>query len=477
MFKPRAASLKTHVIPEWYHDAKLGIFIHWGLYSVPGWAVPQKNLCGIPKSYVNSPYSEWYLNMLRIKGSPVWEHHRKTYGPDFSYDDFAPVFKKESERMDAAVWTRFIKKTGARYAVFTSKHHDGFALWPSMHKNPKKTGWNTDRNFVGELAMATREAGLRFGIYYSGILDWSFQKHAIVDIYDEILNGVSSPVYAAYCFNQFTELIDRYKPDILWNDIGYPLLGRVKKLLAYYYNTVPEGVTNNRWWTWCIPGNDRMYNLTKKILQGVLTSLPALNKSITSGNILNQIDLGDYASPEFEGNNEQVKFKWETTRGLCSSFGFNRNEDENCMLSGDELIRLFVDIISKNGNLLINIGPMADGTIPDNQQKPLLALGAWLEKNGDAVYGTRPWDRAGAVTETKTEVRFTSKSGEIFIFLLTRPSNPTVVIPDFPVKDGGSISLVEGSRVVPWKMDGKNLILNLPEDTGTSTVQVLRVKF
>ena len=477
MFKPTAASLKTHEIPAWYHDAKLGIFIHWGIYSVPGWAVPQKNLCGIPKSYVNSPYSEWYLNMLRIKGSPVWNHHLKTYGPDFSYDDFAPVFKKESEKMDAAVWARFIKNTGARYIVFTSKHHDGFALWPTMHKNPMKTGWNTDRNFVGELANAAREAGLRFGIYYSGILDWSFQRHAIADIYDEILSGVSSPYYARYCFNQFTELIDRYKPDILWNDIGYPLLGRVKKLLAYYYNTVPEGVSNNRWWSWCIPGNDRMYVITKKVLQGVLAALPAFKKSITSGNILNQIGLGDYASPEFEGNSEQVKFKWETTRGLGSSFGYNRNEDESGMLSGDELIRLFVDIISKNGNLLINIGPMADGTIPDNQQKPLIALGAWLEKNGGAVYGTRPWSRAGAVTDNGTEVRFTSKEGEIFIFLLNQPSIRTVVIPDFPVNNGSSISLLESTREIVWKMDGKNLILSLPEKTGTSSVQVLKVKF
>jgi alpha-L-fucosidase len=137
---------------------------------------------------------------------------------------------------------------------------------------------------------------------------------------------------------------------------------------------------------------------------------------------------------------------------------------------------LFVDIISKNGNLLINIGPRADGTIPDNQQKPLLALGSWLEKNGDAVYGTRPWSRAGAVTEAGTEVRFTSKSGELFIFLLNQPSSPIVVIPDFPVKDGSRISLIEGSREVPWKMDGKNLTVSLPENPGIFHVQVLRVK-
>jgi len=476
MFKPTAASLKAHVIPDWYHDAKLGIFIHWGLYSVPGWAVPEKRLHGVPKNPVNSPYSEWYQNMLRIKGSTIWEHHRKTYGTHFTYDDFAPVFKREAEKMNAGAWASFIIKTGAHYTVIVTKHHDGFALWPSIHKNPRKASWHTERDCVGELCEAARRAGLRFGVYYSGILDWTFQRHAVADVYDEVLNGVSSPSYARYCFRQYMELIDRYRPDILWNDIGYPQLGGVKRLLAYYYNTVPEGVVNNRWRTWLIPGNGRLYPVTKKLIQVLLSAMPALRESISSGEILNQLDIGDYATPEFDVNKEIVDFKWETTMGLGSSYGYNQNEDESNTITGDELIRLFVDIVSKNGNLLVNIGPRADGSIPEVQRKPLLALGAWLKKNGRAIYGTRPWTRAAAVTEDGTELRFTRKDNEVFIFLMGRPPKRTIAIPDFSVREGSRISLVESGRKLAWKMKGKSLVLSLPVMKKGEPVTALRVQ-
>src|SRR6056297_1252449 len=129
-FRPTSSSLKTHRIPNWYHDAKLGIFIHWGLYSVGGWAVPHKGLDGLPQSHVESPYAEWYQNMQRIKESSVAKYHRETYGPESTYDDFAPIFIKESQKMDARAWAEFIKNSGARYTVLTTKHHDGFTLWP-----------------------------------------------------------------------------------------------------------------------------------------------------------------------------------------------------------------------------------------------------------------------------------------------------------------------------------------------------------
>lgn len=476
-YRPTTASLKTHAVPAWYHDAKLGIFIHWGLYSVPGWAVPVKGLHGLPTSNVESPYAEWYQNMLRYRGSQVWQYHHRTYGDGFAYDDFAPIFERESARMDAVAWAHFIKATGARYTVLTTKHHDGYTLWPSRHLHPKKAGWGARRDLVGDLATAVRSAGLRFGVYYSGIYDWSFQPRPIVDVYDGVVNGVSSLSYARYCYAQFTELIERYRPDILWNDIGYPALGRVKKLLAYYYNTVPEGVANNRWWTWWLPSSAPVYPVSKAILKLAVALSDDLRHMLAGEDLLgDDIPLGDYATPEFASLPERTAWKWETTRGLGSSFGYNRNEDTSTVLTGDTLIRMLVDIVSKNGNLLINIGPMADGTIPDYQQKPLLALGAWLAKNGEAIYGTRPWHTSGAVASDGTEVRFTRGPRELFVFLLQPEGNRTIVIKDLGLKDGGRVRLLNGGRAIGWSSQGQDLALHLPALPEAETVPVLRIE-
>jgi alpha-L-fucosidase len=475
MFKPTSSSLKTHKVPDWFHDAKLGIFIHWGLYSVGGWAVPQKGLDGLPQSHIESPYAEWYQNMQRIKESPVAKYHRETYGPDSTYDDFAPIFKKESEKMDAGSWAEFIKKSGARYTVLTTKHHDGFTLWPSKYPNPRKSGWGTDRDLVGNVAKAVREKGIRFGAYYSGILDWTFQPNAIYDFYDEVLNGVSSLKYAKYCSNQFLELIDRYQPDILWNDIGYPLFGGLNKVLAYYYNTVPEGVANNRWHSWWIPGNVRLYPVTRKIFDLAVAMSSSLRKMLVFEDELKKIQTGDYATPEFEGFDEKTEQKWETTRGLGSSFGYNQNEDESNVLSGNELIRLFVDIVSKNGNLLINIGPKADGTIPEYQQKPILALGKWLEKNGEAIYGTRPWIKSQSDTEEGNSVRFTCKGADLFVFLMNPSNSRIATIKELQYKENSSIIFLEDGSEISWKTKDNSLELDLSRLPETQTVRVFKV--
>lgn len=476
MFKPTSSSLKTHKVPDWYHDAKLGIFIHWGLYSVPGWAVPQKDLDGLPKSHVESPYAEWYQNMLRIKESPVAEYHRKTYGSDSSYDDFATVFIQESQKMDAGDWAEFIKKSGARYTVLTTKHHDGFTLWPSKYRNPKKFGWSTDRDLVGNVAEAVREKGIRFGVYYSGILDWTFQHNAIYDFYDEVLNGVSSLKYARYCRNQFLELIDRYQPDILWNDIGYPLFGGLEKVLAYYYNTVPEGVVNNRWHSWWIPGNGWLYPVTRKIFDLVVAMSSSLREMLTFEGVLKEIHTGDYATPEFDSFDEKTELKWETTRGLGSSFGYNQNENESNILSGNELVRLFVDIVSKNGNLLLNIGPKADGTIPEYQRKPILILGNWLEKNGEAIYGTRPWVKAQTNNEEGNSVRFSCKGDDLFVFLMNPSKSQIATIRELQYKENSSIKLLENDSEISWKTKENNLELDLSRLPVTEMVRVFKLK-
>ena len=392
-YKPSKKSLNTHRVPSWFEDAKLGVFIHWGLYSVPGWAPPEKNLDGIPTNHATSPYAEWYENTMKIEGSPTRDFHNSTYGPNFSYADFRKEFLAQSARADMDAWAQFIQDIGGKYAIFTTKHHDGYNLWPTRNPNPRRGEWNTERDFVGELTKALRKRGLRSGAYYSAIWDWSFQEEPIQDEYTMLINGDGSHRYARYAHNQFRELIDRYAPDILYNDIGYPVRGRLEELLAHYYNTVPEGVANNRWIRWRIPDN----RLIRSIVRGILKLKDSFMKVDWGGTDM-KIGFGDYATPEFQTVSEVIPQKWECIRGLGSSFGFNKLEDDDpsLMLSGDELIRLFVDIVSKNGNLAINIGPRPDGSIPQSQRAPLEALGAWMKVNGDHIYGTRPWKCAEA---------------------------------------------------------------------------------
>jgi len=469
-YQPTVKSLKNHKIPRWYEDAKLGIFIHWGLYSVPGWAVPKKDLEGIPEDHANTPYAEWYGNTMKIEGSPTRRFHEETYGKDFSYDDFALLFRKEAAGMDPDVWADFISRTGAGYTIFTTKHHDGFTLWPSDYPNPNKKGWGSERDYAGELSRALRERGIRPGLYYSGIWDWSFQPEPITDEYTMLINGDGSRAYGEYCFNQFKEIIDKYKPDVLYNDIGYPVRGRLKELLAHYYNTVPDGVANNRWIRWRIPDN----RLVRFILKSVLRFKDRFMKVDWGGTDL-KIDFGDYATPEFLTVDKIPEFKWECTRGLGSSFGYNRLEDENLLLSPERLIRLFVDIVSKNGNLAINIGPMPDGTIPENQQKPLLALGEWLERNGEAVYGSRPWTRAEGVTAAGQPVRFTRKEETLYVFLMEPDGIPSVVIRDLQISPGSRICPAGTRDELKWSRTGKDLEIELPRDSVVEPVRVLKI--
>jgi alpha-L-fucosidase len=191
---PEKDSLKQHMIPDWFNDAKFGIFIHWGLYSVPAFAITGVDIVesmkkGIENHFKNNPYSEWYLNSLRIKGSPTQDYHNLTYGENFSYDDFIPIFNKEVEKWNPDEMIELIQKAGAKYVVLVTKHHDGFLLWPSEYQNPKKKNYYAHRNIVGEFTRAVKKRGLKLGFYYSGALDWSFTPYPIIDGKTFVSNG------------------------------------------------------------------------------------------------------------------------------------------------------------------------------------------------------------------------------------------------------------------------------------------------
>ncbi len=182
-YEPTRASLRTHPVPAWFEDAKLGIFIHWGLFSIPAFAprlghVSDAFTQHYPLSAVMTPYTEWYENAIRVPESPSARHHDEQWGGR-PYEDFRADFSAGLASWDPVDWARLFRRAGARYVVLVAKHHDGFCLWPSKVANPHRTGWATERDVVGELAEAVRAEGLRFGVYYSGGIDWSFNRRPV----------------------------------------------------------------------------------------------------------------------------------------------------------------------------------------------------------------------------------------------------------------------------------------------------------
>ena len=426
-YEPTLESLDRHPLPQWYADAKLGIFIHWGLYSVPGWAPlshPDHDFSSTDYIKYN-PYAEWYYNVMRIDGSPTQAYHREHYGADFNYYNFATTFNHEIQKWNPDEMAAIFRNAGARYVVLTSKHHEGFTLWPSAIPNPTlpPDRQHASRDIVGELTSAVRKQGMRMGLYYSGGYDWTFVPGPIRTNADYQTVKPESEAYGKYANAQIHELIARYRPSLLWNDIDWPKTGDALGVEADYYNAVPDGVIDDRF----------------------------------------GIKHADFTSPEYQKLDQISPKKWEECRGLGRSFGYNRAEGEAETIAPAELIALLVDIVSKNGNLLLDVGPEADGTIPPVQMERLKALGAWLAQNGEAIYGTTPWTRATGKTAEGDDLRFTRKGDDLYITLLGTPKGHTSTVLDLPAKSGVQLSLLGDSQKIDWKFESSGLRVTLPQ--------------
>ncbi len=246
-------SLQKRATPQWYNDAKLGIFIHWGLYSAPAWATPTTapdKVQDWKAFYKSNPYSEWYLNSLRINGSPTQMQHEKVYGKLFDYYNFKDTLINQTSNWNAETWANVFSSTGARYVVLTSKHHDGFTMYPSRIINPfmEKEKINCPRDYVGELGKAIRKKGMKYGIYYSGGLDWSFNQSPITNLWPDLFESMPKSIaYTAYADCQVHEIVQKYKPDILWNDVNYPKNGDLLGIFAELFNLNISAVINDRW--------------------------------------------------------------------------------------------------------------------------------------------------------------------------------------------------------------------------------------
>ncbi|MDO4434828.1 MAG: alpha-L-fucosidase [Cardiobacteriaceae bacterium] len=371
-------SIKTHTLPEWFEDYKLGIFIHWGIYSVPAFAPKTWELGEVPVDetwFCNNPYAEWYFNSINVKKGATYEHHVKTYGENFQYQDFIPQWK--AEHFNPEEWATLFKEAGAKYVVLTTKHHDGFCLFPSRYTDYHSLNLGPKRNIMGELTKAVRHQGLKMGAYYSGAIDWTFSPAPIFTESQNMSNTSPTYAYADYAFNQVRELIDDYQPSVLWNDIGWVKQGEhmLPTLFAHYYNRVADGVTNNRW--------NNLWH--------------------------------DFVCKEYKHGEVNRQQKWEMCRGLGLSFGYNQNETDEDYIQPKALIELLVEVVANNGNLLLNVGPKADGTIPLEQQKRLKALGEWLKINGEAIYGSRP--ERESYKEQDLMFHFTQKEKQKYAFV------------------------------------------------------------
>ncbi len=465
-FTPDNASLKTHQVPDWYHNAKLGIFIHWGLYSVPAFGVCKQGTMtemiqqkGVKYFYHNNPYGEWYLNSLRINNSPTQKYHEQTYGKQKSYFDFANDFNQQAEKWNPHEWAELFHQVGARYAVITAKHHDGFALWPTEHPHPDMPNYHSTRDIPQELKNALEKKSIKLGLYYSGVLDWSFTQRYVNSFASLVNNGPSSKAYAQYADRHWMELINKYKPWILWNDIGYPAKGKLNELFAHYYNTLPEGVVNDRW----IPFN-KLYRFGASLKAvNVAASWMIQHYFVKRPVVAPKLTHFDYRTPEYSIFLRIQKDKWELTRGIGHSFGYNQFEDEHDHIDADELIRMFVDIVSKNGNMLLNVGPRADGSIPEMQKQVLLKLGDWLRINGEAVFDTRPWIRAEGKTAEGIPVRFTRKDNTLFAVLLEKPKGSVVTLTKLKNLKVNDVQILGCTQSPKWSYNNHQLRVEIPE--------------
>jgi alpha-L-fucosidase len=471
-YQPTWESVSRHEVPEWYHDAKLGIFLHWGLYSVPAWAPQVESVDEIMRTrgpagmYRSNPYSEWYANSYRVQGSPTWHHHRQLYGAS-DYDRFRETFDRESADADMEELASISRAAGADYVVLTTKHHDGFTLWPSNLVHPNKGRYAAKRDLVGDLADAVRARGMRFGAYYSGGYDWPFNGAVMRTLADSGLAMPADPAYVAYAEAHVRELIDRYQPSILWNDIGWPGGGALAGLFADFYNAVPDGVINNRWAEG--PARRTLFSRFGERLRGrvIDTIWPLLPDSVKQLNFPGA-KHADFTTPEYHSYPSIQSQPWELTRGIGRSFAFNVNENADDYLSADELVRTLADVTSKNGRLLLGLGPDAGGTISDEQRSVTAALGRWLAKNGEAITGTRPYTRAEG---TRAEVRYTVKDDSLYAIVFAEPG--TEVLLDVAPCDQ-RVSLVGGEALATRGVEGK-LAVKLPDRLPEAVAHVIRV--
>ena len=440
-------SLEKFKVPKWYEDAKFGIFIHWGVYCVPAFG------------------NEWYPRNMYLKDNPVFKHHLETYGPQskFGYKDFIPMFK--AQKFNADQWAELFKKAGAKYVVPVAEHHDGFPMYASDLTEWCAAKMGPKRDVVGELAAAVRKQGLHFGASSHRAEHWWFYNGGTTfdsDVNDPRYSGLYGPAQSdkvqpnnAYLDNwlaRAAEIVDKYHPEIVWFDwwIEQPAFKPyLEKFGAFYYNRAAE-------WKREVAINYK-------------------NKAYPEHAAVLDIERGqlDTLRPIF----------WQTDTSVGEkSWGYIKDET---FRTPESLIDELVDIVSKNGCLLLNIGPKSDGTIPDEVQKILLDMGKWLSVNGEAIYATRPWKVygegptkvvGGSFKDTATsgytaqDIRFTAKGDTLYAIALAWPEDGKLSIKSLAAgsqltkREIKAVRMLGSKAKVKWTRSADGLIVELPNE-------------
>jgi alpha-L-fucosidase len=446
-------SLKQYRVPEWYRDAKFGIFIHWGVYSVPAFG------------------NEWYPRQMYLEGTEEFKHHVATFGPQarFGYKDFVPLFT--GERINLAAWATLFKQAGARYVVPVAEHHDGFAMYDCSFSRWNAVNMGPQRDVIGELAGAVRSEGLAFGLSSHRAEHWWFfnggmqfgsdvRAPAYFDLYgparpvsEDLRDRNSQPPpnqeFLENWLARTSELMDKYQPQLIYFDwwidqhVFEPYL---RRFAARYYNRGEE-------WQ-----------------QGVVINYK--HEAFPEGTAVLDVERGQLTGIR--------PLYWQTDTSVSqSSWGYIAHQEYRTV---DALIDDLVDIVSKNGNLLLNIGPRPDGTIPEPEQDILLEMGKWLAVNGEAIYNTRPWTifgegptrvPEGEFTDRRREpftgqdIRFTTRDDALYAIALAWPGAELVIkslASDSEVRAEriSEITLLGRPERLAWSQDEEGLHVKLP---------------
>ncbi len=456
----RLQTLRRRQVPAWWLDAKLGIFVHWTMAAVPAYAPvgdDTATLIGSQRrqAFAWSPYTEWYENSIRFPESPAARHHRATYG-DRPYAAFRSEFEAGIDAWDPEQWASRFAATGARYVVLVAKHHDGYCLWPTAVGNPNRPGWHSRRDVVGELADAVRSAGMRFGLYYSGGLDWTFGDRPLGSMAD-LLAAVPRGRYPAYAEAQVRELVDRYRPSVLWNDIAWPTTGRrLWSLFEHYYDAVPDGVVNDRWMPW----NPALLATRSEAVRRLVDAAVGRMVTAEGGLVPPKPPHFDVRTPEYVAFDEVQRTPWECVRGMDASFGYNAASRPQDFIDREAMLWLLADVASKGGNLLLNVGPRGtDGGIPDEQSDRLDWLGEWVSPNHTALMDSRPWVRAGTTTAAGDPVRYTARGDSVFA--LVGGAADRAVLSEVEATPTTAVTSLDGEPL-GWADTPDGLVVDLP---------------
>jgi len=408
-FQPTWDSLDQRVAPTWYDKAKVGIFLHWGVFSVPSF---------------KSEWFWWYWQST--KDTDVVNYVNKNYRPGWTYVDFAKDFT--AEFYDATQWATLFEKAGAKYVVLTTKHHEGFTMWPSK----TSFNWNAmdvgpKRDLVGELEKAVRKTSVHFGVYHS-LFEW-FNP---IWLADKANNFTTQDYSSRKTMPELYDLVNTYKPDVIWSDgdLAPDVYWNSTHFLAWLYNDSPvkdSVLVNDRWGT---------------------------GTSCKHGDFFN---CADRYNP-----GHVLPHKWEDAFTLdAQSWGYRREMTVNDVLRPEDIMKNIVTSVACNGNVLINVGPRKDGTIAPIFQERLLQMGQWLQYNGEAIYETSPWVR---VNDTiNKDVWFTTGPDTLYVHVLKWPANSQLEIgavnSTFALK---SVSLLGTNDAVKYNLKTNGMTVNLP---------------